>query len=112
MIPTTAFMVVATAFVFAGSTLHAADMTLTGTVGDAMCGVKHMSKDEVACTKACVAKGSSYALVVKDKAYTLIASDAQKAELANLAGKMAEVSGDVAGSTLTVKSVKTGTTKK
>jgi hypothetical protein len=107
-----AVFIFAGTFALGGATLRAADMTLTGTVADAMCGVKHMSNDAVACTKACVKKGSNYALVVKDKAYTLIATDAQKAELDTLAGKMAEVNGDVTGSTVTVKSVKMGTTKK
>ena len=89
-----------------GATLGAADMKLTGTVGDAMCGVKHMMKDAVACTQGCVKKGSDYALIVKDKAYTLKTSDAKaRAELAKLAGKMATIVGDVTGDTITVSSV-------
>ena len=63
-------------------------------------------KDGVACTAACVSKGSDYALIVKDKAYTLKANDKQKADLAKLAGKMATVSGDLDGTTLMVASVK------
>ncbi|MEP7306689.1 MAG: hypothetical protein ABJA98_14330 [Acidobacteriota bacterium] len=98
--------------VIGGTTLGAAEMTLTGTVGDAMCGVKHMIKDEAACTKGCVTKGSEYALIVKDKAYTLKASAAQKGELEKLAGKMAMITGDVTGDIVMVKSVKMGTTKK
>ena len=46
-------------------------MTLTGSVGDAMCGVGHMMDDATACTLGCVAKGAHYALIVDDTAYTL-----------------------------------------
>jgi hypothetical protein len=95
-----------------GLTLAAAEMTLTGTVGDAMCGAKHMIKDDVACTKGCVKKGSDYALIVEGKAYTLKASDAQKVELDKLAGHLAMVTGDVSGDTVMVKSVKMGAEKK
>ena len=39
--------------------------TFTGTVSDSMCGAKHaMPGDDAACTRACVGKGSKYALVV------------------------------------------------
>jgi hypothetical protein len=94
------------AFAFGSLTLNAANMTLTGEVSDAMCGVKHPIKDAAACTRACVGKGSDYALVVKDKAYTLKASDKEKADLDKLAGKMATITGDVNGTTITVASVK------
>jgi hypothetical protein len=97
-------------FAFGGATLGAAEMTLTGKVGDAMCGVKHAMADEVACTDACVKKGSDYALIVDNKAYTLKTSDAtMKADLGKLAGKLAEVKGDVNGNVVTVTSVKAGT---
>jgi len=89
--------------------LRAANMTLEGTVSDAKCGGKHMMKDAVACTKACVGKGSDYALVVGEKVYTLKTSnDNEKAELAKLAGKMAKISGDVTGDTVMVKTVAMG----
>lgn len=94
------------AFAF-GATLNAANMTLTGEVSDAMCGAKHPIADAAACTKACVGKGSDYALVVKDKVYTLKTSDKEKTELDKLAGKMATITGDVSGTTMTVASVKT-----
>jgi len=94
------------AFAFGAVTLNAANMTLTGEVSDAMCGVKHPIADAAACTKACVGKGSDYALVVKGKAYTLKAGDKEKADLDKLAGKMATISGDVSGTTMTVASVK------
>lgn len=80
--------------------------TVTGTVGDVMCGTKHMmAGDEAGCTRECVKKGSDYALIVKDKVYTLKANDAAKADLDKLAGKMAKVVGDLNGETIQVTSV-------
>lgn len=80
----------------------------TGTVSDAMCGAKHaMPGDAAACTRACVSKGSKYALVVGDKVYTLETSD--KAALATLdkqAGAKATVTGTEKDNTITVTSVK------
>jgi hypothetical protein len=80
----------------------------TGTVSDAMCGAKHdMGGDPAKCTKACVSKGSKYALVVGDKVYTLETSD--KAALATLdkqAGDKATVTGTEKDGTITVASVK------
>jgi hypothetical protein len=46
------------------------------------------------------------------KVYTLKADGAAKAELDKLAGKMADVTGDVNGTTVMVKSVKMAKTKK
>ena len=42
--------------------------SFTGVVSDAMCGAKHMMDGDAACTRACVKKGSAYALVVGEKA--------------------------------------------
>jgi len=79
----------------------------TGKVSDSMCGAKHMMEGSGAdCTRACVSKGSKYALVVGDKVYTLDASD--KASLDTLdkfADKMVKVTGTADGDTITVKSV-------
>jgi len=95
------------------ASLHAATMTLEGTVGDAKCGLKHMMKDAVACTKGCVKEGSDYALIVGDKVYTLKTSSAKdKAELDKLAGKMAKIMGDVKGNEVMVNSVAMGMAKK
>jgi len=81
--------------------------TFTGEVGDAMCGRKHMEDQPAAeCTRACVAHGSKFALVVGDKIYTLDTSD--KAALATLdkqAGKTATVTGTLDGDTIQVSSV-------
>ena len=90
-----------------GAALSAATTTLTGKIGDAACGVTHkMPSDEAACTRACVKGGSDYALIVKDKAYTLKASsDAVKTQLDKLAGQTAKITGDLNGETLQVTSV-------
>jgi len=103
----------ASALIAAGTSLSAATMTLKGTVSDAMCGAKHPVADGSGCTKDCVKKGSDYALVTGDgKVYTLKADPSAKAELDKLAGKMADVTGDVDGTTVMVKTVKMGMAKK
>ena len=71
---------VATLMLGAGLTVSAAfaakGQTFTGRVSDAMCGAKHaMAGSPAECTRACVAKGANYALVVDDKVYTLDSKD-------------------------------------
>ena len=109
-------------FAIGGATLGADEMTLTGTVGDASCGVTHtprrllairgpdeMPDDAARCTLACVGHvgiGSDFALIVADTAYTLeISNEDLKAELEKLAGMMATITGDVTGETIAVASV-------
>jgi endonuclease YncB( thermonuclease family) len=84
--------------------------TFTGEVSDAMCGAKHMMAGSAAeCTRACVAKGAKYALVVGDKVYTLDTSNKTLlSKLDKLAGEKAKVAGTVDGDTITVKSVAAG----
>jgi hypothetical protein len=84
--------------------------TLTGEVSDAMCGAKHEMPGKAAdCARVCMKHGSNYALVVGDKVYTLETSDqAALAKLNDLAGAKAKVTGDVDGTTITVKSVAAG----
>jgi len=81
--------------------------TYTGTVSDAMCGAKHMMPgDDASCTRACVGKGSKYALVVGDKVYILDATD--KAALAALdkqAGAKVKVTGSEKDDVISVTSV-------
>ena len=92
----------------AATAFAAGGKSFTGTVSDSMCGAKHaMPGDDAACTRACVSKGSKYALVVGDKVYTLETSD--KAALATLdkqAGAKATVTGSEKDNTITVSSVK------
>jgi hypothetical protein len=78
-----------------------------GEVSDSMCGKKHMMEGDAAgCTRACVGKGSSYALVVGDKVYTLDTKDkAALDQLDKLAGKQAKIKGTANGDTIAVNSV-------
>ena len=96
----------------AASPALAADkvQTFKGEVSDSMCGKKHMMEGDAAgCTRACVGKGSTYALVVGDKVYTLDAKDkASLDELDKLAGKQASVKGTANGDTISVSSVMAG----
>ena len=81
--------------------------TLTGEVSDSMCGAKHMMEGSAAeCTRACVRKGSKYALVVGDKLYTLESTDKTVLDqLDKLAGNQAKVTGTVNADSMAVKSV-------
>ena len=85
--------------------MAAGKQTLTGEVGDAMCGVKHMEGEgtPAECTRSCVAHGSKYALVVGDKIYALNTTD--KTVLALLdqqAGKKVTITGTVNGTDIDV----------
>jgi hypothetical protein len=84
--------------------------TLTGEVSDAMCGAKHQMAGAAAdCARACAKHGSNYALVVGDKVFTLETSDQTALDkLDKLAGGKAKVTGEVSGTTMTVKSVAAG----
>ncbi|MGE0703646.1 MAG: hypothetical protein AB7F99_06100 [Vicinamibacterales bacterium] len=97
----------ATALMVAASAAAAEEVKLTGAIGDAMCGVKHMMDGgAIACTEACIKAGSDYALIVGEKAYTLkVTRDADKTALAKLAGQEATVSGELDGDAITVASV-------
>jgi hypothetical protein len=75
----------------------------SGVVTDSMCGAKHMMSDAAECTRACVSKGSSYALLVGDTVYTL---KGHESEMDKLAGKKATVTGTADGTTIQVASVK------
>jgi hypothetical protein len=79
-------------------------VTLTGTVSDAMCGTKHMmSGDDAKCVRTCVNNGSQYALVVGPKIYDLKGTSE---ELDNLAGQRVTVTGMLDATVLRVASVK------
>jgi len=90
------------------SAFAASSSTFTGTVSDSMCGAKHaMPGDDAGCTRACVAKGSKYALVVGDKVYTLDTSDKKALDtLDKQAGAKVTVTGTEKDNTITVRSVK------
>jgi hypothetical protein len=98
--------VVSLSGIFALSAFAAKAETFTGEVSDSMCGAKHAAADKAACTRACVKKGSNYALVVGDKVYTLqTSSAANKAKLDKLAGEQAKVTGTTSGDTIEVSKV-------
>jgi hypothetical protein len=98
--------------VLAFSSAFAADKadTFTGQVSDAMCGAKHMMAGNAAeCTRACIGKGSKYALVVGDKVYTLETKNKSALDSLNkLAGEQATVIGKLKGETIEVSSVASG----
>jgi hypothetical protein len=105
-------VLLATALLAAGLTLSSAfaankAQTFTGKVSDAMCGAKHMMPgDDAGCLRACVSKGSKYALVVGDKVYTLDSSDKSVlGQLDKLAAQQATVTGKAEGDTIAVSSV-------
>jgi hypothetical protein len=81
--------------------------TLTGEVGDAMCGAKHeMAGSPAECTRECIKQGSKYVLISGDKVYTLETKDKDALEqLDKLAGQQAKVTGTVAGDVIQVGSV-------
>jgi hypothetical protein len=81
--------------------------TYTGKVSDAMCGAHHMMEgSEADCARACIGKGSKYALVDGEKVYILQSSDkAALASLDKLVGSGAKVTGTLDGNTIQVTSV-------
>lgn len=102
-------MVLVPVLALAGALAFAAPkaQTFTGEVSDTMCGAKHaMAGNPAACTRACVKKGSDYALVSGDKVYTLETSDkAVLAELDSMAGQKAKVTGNAEGDKIQVSKV-------
>ena len=84
--------------------------TFTGQVSDAMCGAKHMMAGNPGeCTRACIGKGSKYALVVGDRVYTLETKNKTALDSLNkLAGEQATVTGKLNGETIEVSSVASG----
>lgn len=96
------FVIVLATFLFAAKA-----ESFTGIVSDAMCGKKHMMEgDPAACLRACVQKGSKYALIVGDKVYTLDTQDKTAlATLDQLANKKATIRGQANGDEIEVSSV-------
>src|SRR5271155_4966407 len=99
--------VIFAATIFFGICAFAAGkQTFTGEVGDAMCGRQHMEGTPAECTRACVGKGSKYALVVGEKTYILETTDqAALATLDKQAGKQATVTGVLNGDNIQVSAV-------
>ena len=84
--------------------LHAAPQTIDGVVTDSMCGKKHMmpGKTDAECVQECIKSGSSYALVVGDKVYTLAA---KPITIAPYAGKRVHIEGSLKDNTITINSI-------
>lgn len=84
--------------------------TYTGKVSDAMCGAHHMMEgSEADCARACISKGSKYALVDGEKVYILQSSDkAALASLDKLLGADAKITGTLDGNTIQVATVAPG----
>src|SRR5277367_4983687 len=92
------------ALLLATAAFSAKAQTFTGTVTDAMCGATHMMEgDAASCLRACVSKGSKYALIVGDKVYTLDSSTPATLDALNkLAAQKATVKGTLDGETIAV----------
>ena len=90
-------------FLVFGSLSLASAKTITGTVSDSNCGVKHATAGDAAatCVEKCVSGGASYVLISKGKIYKLDAQDKFK----GLAGKSVTVTGTVKGDSVTVTNV-------
>ena len=83
---------------------QAAPQTFSGSIGDSMCGAKHMMPGESAknCTLECVKGGAKYILIdPKGKIYQL--SDQTKP--AAFAGAKVKVTGTLRGDSITVTSI-------
>ena len=91
------------AFLVFGSLSLASAKTITGTVSDSHCGVKHATASGQAehCVEHCVSGGATYVLVSGGKVYQLDAQDKFK----GLGGKSVTVKGTVKGDSITVTSV-------
>jgi uncharacterized heparinase superfamily protein len=91
------------AFLVIGSLSLAAAKTITGTVSDSGCGLKHAVASDAAagCVEHCVSSGKTYVLVSNGKIYQLDAQDKFK----GLGGKSVTVTGTVKGTNITVAGV-------
>lgn len=91
------------AFCVMGSLSLAAGKTITGTVSDSHCGMKHADATVQAehCVEHCVQGGATYVLVSAGKVYQLDSQDKFK----GMGGKTVTVKGTVNGDSIAVKSV-------
>jgi hypothetical protein len=86
------------------STVAQQQITLTGTVSDSMCGLKHMmTGNDAKCVRSCVKNGSEYALVVDQRIYPLRGTSA---ELDEFAGQKVTAIGMLEAGVFQVVSVK------
>lgn len=86
-----------------GSLSFAGSKTLTGTVSDSHCGMKHATAGNAGCVEHCVSGGATYVLVSNGKVYQL---DSQN-KFKGLGGQNVAVTGTVKGDSIKVASVST-----
>ncbi len=79
--------------------------TLSGVVGDSMCGAKHAADgpSDVACIKKCVKGGASPIIISDGKVYKISADSQDK--VTSLLGDKVVVNGKVEGDTINIESV-------
>ena len=84
--------------------------TMTGTISDSMCGVKHQTGEhdgkkmtEKDCTEACIKGGAKYVFVSGDKIYKIANQDF--AGLKTHAGHEVMLTGDAKDDTITVTKI-------
>jgi len=84
------------------------EQTLTGVVGDALCGREHsMPGTPVACIRECIGKGGRYSLLVADKVYVLETTDQALLDtLEKQSGLRVKITGTDNGKTFLLKTVK------
>lgn len=83
----------------------AEQQSFSGVVTCSICGAKHdkrLKQSAAGCTKICLKKGASFALVDGDKVYRLQGSDEY---LDKIAGERVSISGTLDGDTIRVSSV-------
>jgi hypothetical protein len=83
------------------------DQTLTGMVGDALCGREHsMPGTPVDCIRECIGKGGRYSLIVADKVYVLETKDQALLDtLEKESGLRVKITGTNNGKTFLLKTV-------
>jgi hypothetical protein len=104
------FAMLAAAILFAATPALAAEKTLTGTIGDSKCGVKHSKAEHGAqtdsdhdCVNKCVDGGAKYVFVSGGKTYQIANQD--YSGLKDHAGHRVALTGDMKGDTITVSKV-------
>ena len=104
------FALLAAAILFAAAPALAADKTMTGTIGDAKCGITHskaehgsQSDSDHECVNKCVAGGSKYVFVAGGKTYQIENQDF--AALKDHAGHKVALTGEVKGDSVTVSKI-------
>jgi hypothetical protein len=101
---TVAGLLLAVSFTLAAPVNGAGSKTFVGSIGDSMCGAKHMmpGESDKDCTLGCIKEGSKFILIdPSGKIYQL--SD-QKAPAA-FAGARVKVTGTLSGETIAVESI-------